>query len=491
MAIGFEPQKTYAEFLQALIAKTGGVKNLTERQLENLAKVKVEMLRSQRNAPILYYKPYESAVYPGRFPQDDFHRSEAKIRLVTGGNRSGKSECGIIEAIWHALGTHPYKKIKTPNSGWIVSLDFPTSRDVAEQKLRRWLPPYEIKKWDEQERNVYLRNGSVIGLKSCDQDVNKFGGSAKHWIYFDEEPTGERGYRIYQECLMRTIDFRGKVWFTMTPVLGMSWSFDELYERAAYDKDIFVVSIETYENPFLNRDEIDNMAKKFSKEELDMRLKGKYIQFSGLVFKELDKNVHFIEPFHIPKDWPKFRSIDHGIRNPTACLWGAVNDKEELYIYDEYYETDKTIAENCEAIRTITAGDSIEWTTIDPSTEQRDPQTGISNRSEYLRNGILTRALRTDKKAGINLIKQLLRSDDETKRPRLFIFNTCYNLIREMTRYRYKSLGGRSEESGSDDPVKVLDHAIDALRYMVSSKVRYLIEDEEETQKPLIWYSGQ
>ncbi|NLC16591.1 MAG: hypothetical protein GX756_01760 [Clostridiales bacterium] len=39
-----------------------------------------------------------------------FHRSPVLSRWVFGGNRSGKTECGAVEAVWLLRGIHPYKQ---------------------------------------------------------------------------------------------------------------------------------------------------------------------------------------------------------------------------------------------------------------------------------------------------------------------------------------------------------------------------------------------
>ena len=38
-----------------------------------------------------------------------FHKCLCRNRWVFGGNRSGKTECGAVEAVWWARGIHPYR----------------------------------------------------------------------------------------------------------------------------------------------------------------------------------------------------------------------------------------------------------------------------------------------------------------------------------------------------------------------------------------------
>ena len=60
-----------------------------------------------------------------------------------------------------------------------------------------------------------------------EQDLDKFGGTAKHRIHYDEEPPRN----IRQEGKMRLLDYEGAdELFTMTPFSGMGWMFDEIWE---------------------------------------------------------------------------------------------------------------------------------------------------------------------------------------------------------------------------------------------------------------------
>lgn len=39
-----------------------------------------------------------------------FHKCTKRNRWVFGGNRSGKTECGAVECVYMARGTHPYRE---------------------------------------------------------------------------------------------------------------------------------------------------------------------------------------------------------------------------------------------------------------------------------------------------------------------------------------------------------------------------------------------
>ena len=60
-----------------------------------------------------------------------------------------------------------------------------------------------------------------------------------------------------------------------------------------------------------------------------------------------------------------------------------------------------------------------------------------------------------------NLYTEKLWSGNHENETKLFIFNTCTNLIREIKSYRW----GKGES-----PVKVDDHSMDELRYYIMNR---------------------
>ncbi len=72
---------------------------------------------------------------------------------------------------------------------------------------------------------------------------------------------------------------------------------------------------------------------------------------------------------------------------------------------------------------------------------------------------------------GIQRVKSFLKNaKGESK---LFIFNTCTNLIREIKGYRWGK---------GDSPVKVDDHSMDELRYYIMTRP----ENKKQKEKPNI-----
>jgi phage terminase large subunit-like protein len=103
-------------------------------------------------------------------------------------------------------------------------------------KFKRWIPPATSstswdKSWDNANLILTFANGSTIDFVTWGMDMMKLGGVPRHGIFFDEEPP----QHIFNESLMRLIDYKGFWVIAATPTKGMGWTFDLLWEPARYD----------------------------------------------------------------------------------------------------------------------------------------------------------------------------------------------------------------------------------------------------------------
>lgn len=407
-----------------------------------------------------------------------FHKCPKHNRWVFGGNRSGKTECGAVEAIWLARGIHPYRENTPDCDGWVVSLSTQVQRDVAQRKILHYLNPDWIvdvtmlsgKKSSLESgvidtitiKNVF-GGTSRIGFKSCDQGREKFQGTSLNWVWFDEEPP----YDIYVECCMRVMDRAGDVFGTMTPLKGLTWVYNTIYLNEANNPEIWHIHMEWSDNPFLNPEQVKHMTETFNTEELNARRFGLFSSFGGLVYNEFDSNIHVIEPFDVPHDWYDKISIDPGLKNPLSAHWYAVDYDGNIYVIAEHYESGRDIIYHSKAIKDIC--DRLGWqrdlngrvvALIDSAANQRTLASSKSVTELFYDNGILVNP-RVDKDmfSGIQRVKSYLKNADG--KAKLFIFKSCTNMIREIKGYFW---------GNEDSPIKKDDHAMDELRYYIMSR---------------------
>jgi len=454
----------------------------------------IEQLRTAARRPNIYgYVPHVK--------QEMFHRSQARGRQFIGGNRSGKTVGGAVEGIWNATGEHPWRPVKPPPThGRVVAIDFVEGVDkIVKPEIARWLPPSQLKggswedSYDGNLRTLYLANGSTIEFMSYDQAVLKFAGTSRDWCWFDEEPPKD----IFIECLMRLLDVAGSWWMTMTPVEGMTWTYDDIYEKAnpahpEYDPNLFVVEVDSHMNPHLNPGELDILLAGLDASEKKARLHGQYVQRGGLIYPNFNESIHVIKPVHPAelhvRDWLHFAHMDHGLQAPTSWHWSAVNREGVQIVYDEYYRADEIVEVHAKEVlaREIVHRVPAAYRVGDPSIRNRDPITGTSVQIAYTDLGVPIMLGNNDVPAGLNAVRNKFGGGGV--RPSLYICANNPQLIWELKRYRWALWANKKmdrEKNPKEEPHKKDDHAVDDLRYGVAS--RPMVEDlrpPEEIGRP-------
>ncbi|MCP5058984.1 MAG: hypothetical protein GY937_19955 [bacterium] len=181
-----------------------------------------------------------------------------------------------------------------------------------------------------------------------------------------------------------------------------------------------------------------------------------------------DPAVHIIDPIELDPSWARFRTIDLGYANPTACLWGCLSPEGVLYLYKEYYHSRKTVPENSGAIRSLSARERYDWTLMDPSAFSQRPESPEPLSSQYAEEGIFAGPADNRVEDGIANVLKWLHIQDDGK-PSLFVFRTMRNFIFEVEKYRYKKIDPAKQDETEirERPIAVDDHLLDCLRYMI------------------------
>lgn len=448
----------------------------TELRNEDAFRLLAEKLKSHATRPNIYgYKPHDK--------QQRFHNSDKKVRLYIGGNRSGKTVGGVVEDLWWATKRHPFKEWKwgdEPCRGRIVTVDFLNGWEkIIKPEIARWVPPSDLrggswdKAFDKQEKVLWFENGGFIEIMSYDQDLDKFAGTSRHFVHFDEEPPQD----IYTECMARLVDTGGHAWLTMTPVEGMTWVYDTIYEKGvAGDSELYdVIEVSMTENPYLNANEITIFLDSLDDDERKAREHGKFVQLGGLIYKDFDPESHVVAPMVPPKDWTWVCSLDHGFNNPTAWLWHAVSPDGQVVTFYEHYLSGWTVDQHAAKVHSINKelGRPPDYYIGDPSIRNTDPITGTSIHEEYIKYGVPITLANNDVDAGIIRVARYLRTKQANGKPQLVITDNCENLIRELRRYRWATFANKTlqnKNNAQEKPHKKDDHACDSLRYFIMSR---------------------
>ena len=226
--------------------------------------------------------------------------------LISGGNRAGKTEVGACLSVafasgskeqyvrdWLQLNNLPLDLVpENPSTVWCASLSYKDGLEYLRPKLDKYLPVGTKKtRWNSQDRAVaVLPNGGRIVSMSCDSGRESFQGGSTSLIWVDEEPNDEG---IFHECLLRTVDLKGKVIITATPLKGLSWMFERFVENPA--KGFEVVKISGLDNPYVSSFKMRRTVSHLTEASQRSRLYGEFSSQSGLVYPEFSKDTHLID----------------------------------------------------------------------------------------------------------------------------------------------------------------------------------------------------
>lgn len=194
-------------------------------------------------------------------------------------------------------------------------------------------------------------------------------------------------------------------------------------------------------------------------------LHGKWCQAEGLVYERWDAAVHMVDPFPIPADWKRIRSIDFGFVNPAVCQWWAIDGDGRMYLYRELYVSKWTTDQLAREIVRLSAGEKYLATVADHD---------AGDRAILERCGVATVAAKKDVLEGINRVQERLTVAGDGK-PRLFVLRDAL-VFRDQALHEARKPCGFAEEvegyvwsdkSRKDEPVKLDDHSADCARYAV------------------------
>lgn len=487
-----------------------------------------DMIKEGSMAPdIGKYKPHEK--------QFIFHSDPRKKCLYIGGNRSGKTTGGVVEAIWRATCTHPYRPELNaigPNRGRVVAVDFLKGVDqIIIPQYKQWTKPSMLRggswesAYDNFTRILTFSNGSTIEFMSYEQKLDKFAGTSRHWIHFDEEPPKS----IYTECLARLVDTNGEWWITMTPVEGMTWIYEDLYEPnimlADKDRKVNIVEINTLENPYLTQEGIENLMDSMTDDDTVTRIGGGFVRKGGRIYKNFDPTPGAVQvlsdsirdpkTFFPESNWMWALSLDHGFNNPTAVGWYAINEEGYVVKFDEWYKSDYTIDQHAKVIKQKIKehGRFPDLLVADPAIKQKNGVSGTSIYEEYIKYGLAFTMGNNDVKAGLIRVKKyftpapypglaganrhplyggtkpLPGATDtvvapcvEGKYARLLIDPRCVHTIKEHKSYRWKTYTDKKkqfENNPYDEPHKKDDHTCDETRYLIMTRPDLMANSNE------------
>jgi len=208
-------------------------------------------------------------------------------------------------------------------------------------------------------------------------------------------------------------------------------------------------------------------------------LDGNWNVFEGIVFPELNANIHNLDNFtprFVPGEHNLLSAVDWADSGMTGAEQCAVDAEENLFFFDEYHERNKTVVEHSAAITGMLASHGRQaYTLMDLPVNNINQDNLFSIQDAFSRAGLHTiQAYRANIAIGLDLLKTFLKIDpnrvhpftQELGSPRLFISKRkCPNLWKQMSELQREI----DPETGKVNYIGE-DHNLDCASYLAMSR---------------------
>tara|TARA_R100000781_G_scaffold73919_1_gene46103 strand:+ start:810 stop:2516 length:1707 start_codon:yes stop_codon:yes gene_type:complete len=411
---------------------------------------------------------------PNDGPQTDFLAAPEIDVLYGGAAGGGKSYAMLVDPLRYAH--------RAAHRALILRRSMPELRELIDKSRELYPQAFPGCKFREVEKLWNFPSGAKVefGFLERDADVYRYQGQAYSWIGFDEIthlPT-EFSWN-YLASRLRTTDSEITPYLRCTANpggVGAHW-VKKRYVSPMPPNESFkgsdgltrkFIPARLEDNPYLSQDgRYEQMLQALPEVQRRQLLEGNWDVTEGAAFTEFDIAAHVVMPFDIPLGWERIKGIDYGYASESACVWGSVDPTDgTLIIYRELYQKNLTGEDLASVITRMEVQDpySVQGV-LDTSAWARTGNTGPTVGETLQRAGHKLRRADKNRIQGKIQIHEYLRVQ-QSGRPRLQIFNTCPNLIRELQ-------GIPLDKSNPEDvDTHAPDHAYDALRYLIMSRPR-------------------
>jgi phage terminase large subunit len=355
---------------------------------------------------------------------DALRNDDIRFIINQGGSRSSKTYSLCQMVIVYCL-TTPGKMVS------IIRKTFPTLRGTVMRdffEVMNELGLYKVANHHKTENIYNFSNGSQVEFFGADNE-QKLRGRKRDILWMNE--ANELNFEEFTQLNMRTTD---KLIFDFNPSENFHW----LYELISRKESILIHS--TYkDNPFLGESQVKEIENLIMYDE-------SYYKIYALGEKGTGRTTiytHWKHYEHLPEIKDTLYGLDFGFNHPTALI--------EMNWYDNTCYVKQIIYKSA-----LTSTDLIKLM----------DELNVSKKKEIICDNARPEIIEDLRRRGFNAkgaIKDVKAGIDSVKSSELFIHKESLDLQKEISSYKWKTNG----DITLDEPVKVYDDAMDAMRYAI------------------------
>ena len=477
--------------------------------------------KDRHETGIKYYRPMPL--------QEKFHRANNRVRLLIGGNRSGKSVASFVEDARAVLNMDPYGKypkkgtlallgydlrhvgivmypmlfepgafkvVKDPETGQLVAYD---PNNLGHRRLKPMPAPplipggyikdiaYEDKAKQEFVRVSLTTGWNILAFGSRGEPQQGFQCDVVH---IDEDIQRDQWF---SELMMRTVDRDGHLYWTAMPqsrtyYLRRLCEFADGEEEEGIpeeERDVLKITLTTDSNQYLDdrvREQSKRILSALGEDEIARRIYGEFGGAGSLVYPMFDRAQHTIKLQNNPVTdrWCRYLAVDPGVRTAAAVFLAVSPDNKQWVVYDEVYLKNANASRMAEELARKAQGQLFHAFLIDfRGSVLRDVGSGQQVAEQY-RQAFAKHNLRsettgygflpgsTNVQGRIQRLKDILAESDPGMPKIRFVREKCPNIIAEFARYTWPN---RLAVSPKPDTRHV--HALVCLEYLVAYNPRW------------------
>ena len=370
--------------------------------------------------------------------------------ICDGAVRSGKTVCmGLGFFLW-AMSSFDGQafglcgKTVTSLRRNFVRVLLPTLREIGFTAVEKSTRSLVTVSWAGHSNTFYLFGGRDEGSAALIQGVT-FAG-----VLLDEVALMPRSF--VEQAIARCSVPGSRLWFNCNPDGPQHWFYRE-WIRKAEERGALYLRFRLEDNPGLTPEVAERYRRMFSGVFFQRFVLGEWVAAEGLIYDFFNESFVKPAPEGAFERW--VISCDYGTANPCSMgLWGKQGGVwyrvRESYFDSRREGWQKTDGEYVADLMKLAGGRRLDCVVVDPS--------AASFIEALRRAGFRVVGARNDVISGIRRTAEALKNGE------IVICSGCDDAIREFALYRWQGA-----DSAVDAPRKEHDHAMDEIRYFVST----------------------
>lgn len=448
--------------------------------------------------------------------------SKIPVVLITCGNGVGKTTISVQTLANIVFGPQNgwfdydvFRNWEFPKLCWYVSRPDAIADTVTPMIEELWSANYVRSRKYETFKDgkkfisrIETNTGWTIVFKTFNQDPGEF-ESAQVGIIVLDEPAPEAIWKAVKSrrrkgCLTM---------LPMTPLYTPPYIVDEVKKAITAKKNgyywikasVHEASMKTGVRGHLDHETMEAMIQSYDPDEIEARVHGEIMYFSGRIYPEFSRELHVVEPHEYPVNnrCNFIQVVDPHDSRPCACIYlavtpaGMIGKNSRIIIFDETPNdefSEQKGLEFWEYKKTIPLEDEVKnWTQIEEKHRFNrdlifrvmDKRFGWQKRGRrtfnqlfsdfgfYFSKSYDSPSDESELMYGHRKVKQMLAKDEEGM-PRLVVYSHCRHTISGLEHYiRRRKVGRAGEDQAEADGQIVEKHKDfpDIVRYGVVAAI--------------------